>query len=129
MNPKVIERYTPLARELAATNNRPNRHVSMIFRQGRLLPDSIGMNLKRRTHTLAAKHNYLFDNLHSEMDSYRRIRYRFEDDHRLVLVNWSFNNALALKMSRPCELCLPWCATIFHRIWYSTGNGNEFLRV
>lgn len=127
MNPRIIERFTPLARELATTNHRPARHVSMIFLRGRIV--SVGMNLKDVTHPFAAKQNYLFDALHSEADAYLKLHHKLRQSPKLVLLNFHWSNRLELKMSRPCRLCMPWCYEIFHRIWYSTGNGTEFARI
>lgn len=106
-----------LAKEICLHIDRPKRHCSIILRKGRVI--SVGTNLLK-THPMAKKYGYLFDELHSELDAYRKC----EDDRSgLELWNFRFNRFGNERLSRPCPKCLPWCVEVFDRIYYTTGNG------
>mgnify|MGYP000910464837 CR=1 FL=1 len=124
MSIALANEFLPFARNLAKENIIPRRHVSLIFLRGRLI--SAGQNRRDKTHPLAEKYNYLFGCPHSELDAWTKIRH-FDYD-KLVLINYRFSNKSVLGMSKPCQHCMKWCEAIFHRMWYSTGNGDEFTR-
>ena len=42
---------------------------------------------------------------------------------KLDLINVRFNRFGELRMSRPCEKCMPWCKALFRSIWYTTDEG------
>lgn len=125
MSVALAREFIPFARNLARENPIPRRHVSLIFLRRQLI--SSGMNIRTKTHPLATKYNYLFGCPHSELNAWAKIRH-FDHD-KMILINYRFSSKLELGMSKPCEHCMKWCQAIFHRIWYSTGNGEEFLRI
>ena len=107
----------PLALEVPRTF----KHVSLILRRGNIV--SVGTN-NHRTHPLAKKYGYRFDEVHSELDAL--LRYKGSKNN-LTLVNYRINNQGEFRMSKPCSLCLPWCSAIFDKIYYSTPNGIRLL--
>ena len=84
---------------------------------------SVGTN-KFRTHPLAKKYGYRFDEVHSELDAL--LRYRGPKDN-LKLVNYRFNRFGDMRISKPCCNCLLWCLALFDDIWYSTNNGIKHI--
>ena len=96
---------------------RPKKHVSVIVRKNDIV--SVGTN-NFRTHPLAKKYGYRFDEVHSELDAL--LRYRGPKDN-LKLINFRYNRFGDMRMSKPCCNCLPWCLAIFDEIWYTTNSG------
>ena len=96
---------------------RQKRHVSLILRRGAVV--STGTN-GFKTHPLAAKIGYRYEEMHSELEAL--IKYKGPKDG-LSLINFRFNNQGEMRMSRPCCLCMPWCEAVFDKIYYSTSNG------
>tara|TARA_R100000008_G_scaffold59508_1_gene37209 strand:- start:451 stop:861 length:411 start_codon:yes stop_codon:yes gene_type:complete len=126
MNNDKIRKLTEVACPIALSIPRVKRHVSLIIRKGGVV--SIGTNAMK-THPLAAKIGYRFEEMHSELDSL--IRYRGPKDD-LTLVNFRFNRFGELRMSRPCSLCMPWCEAVFEKIYYSTRDGfveHEYSKI
>jgi hypothetical protein len=119
--PTRILNTLSVAKPIALDIPRTFKHTSLILRRGNVV--SIGTN-HHRTHPLAKKYGYRFDEVHSELDAL--LRYRGPKNN-LVLVNYRLNNDGALRMSKPCSLCLPWCAGIFDKIYYSTPKGMRLL--
>ena len=120
MNITKINQYVPLARSLATqVLIRTHRHVSIIFNKN--APVAIASNTPR-THPLARKLGYYFDELHSELAAYLSIRHF--DTTNMCLVNFRFNNSGVLKLSRPCKRCIQWCPLTFGEIWYSNNDGG-----
>ena len=66
-------------------------------------------------------YGYRYDEIHSELDAYRRIPRKFRNN--LILLNYRFNKHGLLRISRPCPLCMPWCLEVFDGIYYSTSEG------
>lgn len=110
---KMIEIALPVTLEIS----RPKKHTSLIIRRGKIV--SVGTN-KFRTHPLAKKYGYRFDEVHSELDAL--LRYNGPKDG-LILVNARFNRFREMRFSRPCANCLKWCLAIFYEVWYSTDGG------
>jgi hypothetical protein len=127
---RLIEDYFDLAKSTAMYVDRPNKHVSLIFERNRLI--SIGTNAKVKTHPLAKKYDYLFNNMHSELDAWIKIR-KYKST-KLSLVNYHFNNRGMLKLSKPCTKCQSWVCTIFDEIIFSGDHyivnisGDDYLR-
>lgn len=109
-----------LAKELCLHIDRPKRHCSIILRKGRVI--SVGTNLMK-THPMAKKYGYLFDELHSELDAFRKC----EERNGLELWNFRFNRFGNERLSRPCPKCLPWCVEVFDTIYFTTGSGISEL--
>ena len=117
MTETKISKLTNFALPISLDIPRPKKHVSIIVRKNEIV--SVGTN-NFRTHPLAKKYGYRFDEVHSELDAL--LRYRGPRDN-LKLFNFRFNRFSDMRMSKPCCNCLPWCMVIFDTIWYSTDNG------
>lgn len=109
----TLDIATPIATQIP----RSQKHVSLIIRKGQVV--SLGTNT-RRTHPMAKKLGYRFDEVHSELDAL--LRYKGPKDS-LVLANFRFNRFGDMRMSKPCCKCLPWCVALFKDIWYTTDDG------
>jgi hypothetical protein len=109
-----------VAKETALGNGRQKKHVSLIIVRNRII--SIGTN-QHKSHPRARQIGYRYDEVHSELDALIRCKER----KNLVLVNFRFNRFGEMRISRPCDLCTPWCKMIFDRIYYSTRTGFEKL--
>lgn len=105
-----------LAKEVCLGIDRPKRHCSIVMRKGRVL--AVGTN-RIKTHPLAKKYGYLFDEMHSELDAFRQC----EEHDSLELWNFRFNRFGQERLSRPCPKCMPWCYQVFRDIYYTTGDG------
>ena len=112
-----LNKYTTTALLYALESGKKKKHVSLILRKGSVV--SIGSN-KSKTHPLAKKYGYRYNEVHSELDAL--IKYKGPKDN-LVLVNFRFNRFAKMRMSKPCSLCLPWCTAVFSKIFYSTPEG------
>ena len=98
---------------------RQKKHVSLIFHKKRLI--SIGRN-SFKTHPQAKKIGYAYEEMHSELDAYRKVPHN-DRNLKLTLVNVRFNRFGELRMSKPCELCTPWCVEVFDNIYYTDNEG------
>ena len=97
---------------------RRKKHCSIILHKRKIV--AVGIN-RFKTHPLAVKHGYLFGEVHSELDALLKCDKRGD----LELWNFRFNRFGQMRMSRPCPKCLPWCAKIFDRIYFTTEDGLE----
>jgi len=113
---KILE-LTGIALPVSLKIPRPKKHVSIIVRKNEIV--SVGTN-NFRTHPEAKKCGYFFDEVHSELDAL--LRYKGQKDN-LKLINFRFNRFGDMRMSKPCCKCLPWCVSVFDKIWYTTNNG------
>ena len=99
---------------------RRKKHCSIIMHKNKIL--AVGIN-RFKTHPLAVKHGYMFGEVHSELDAFLKCDRR----EGLELWNFRFNNQGLMRISRPCPKCLPWCAKVFDRIYYTMDDGiHEF---
>lgn len=112
-----LNKYIEMAMPIAIKNERSKKHVSFILRKGELV--SFGVN-KMKTHPLAKKYGYRYNEIHSELDAL--LKYKGPRD-KLVLVNFRFNRYGEMRMSKPCAKCMPWCVAVFDKIIYSTVDG------
>ena len=117
MPPSKITKIIDLAIPVSLGIPRPKKHVSVIVRKNEIV--SVGTN-KFRTHPLAKKYGYRFDEVHSELDAL--LRYRGPKDS-LKLFNFRFNRFGDMRNSKPCCNCLKWCLALFDEIWYTTNSG------
>tara|TARA_Y100000034_G_C6879259_1_gene402600 strand:- start:1126 stop:1482 length:357 start_codon:yes stop_codon:yes gene_type:complete len=115
--PKLIDIAIPISINIP----RPKKHVSIIVKKNEIV--SIGTN-HFRTHPMAKQYGYQFDEVHSELDAL--IRYKGQKNN-LKLVNFRFNRFGNMRMSKPCDICLPWCKVIFDEIFYTTNEGMSKL--
>jgi hypothetical protein len=120
IDPKILKTIE-LAKNYTLENPRPKKHTSLIVRKGKVV--SVGTN-ENRTHPLAKKYGYRYDEVHSELDAL--LRYRGPKNN-LILVNYRMNRFGDMRMSKPCCKCMAWCAAIFDRIYYTTSNGLVLL--
>ena len=120
--PTKIVNTIEVARPIALSVPRTFKHASLILRKGKVV--SVGTN-HHRTHPMAKKYGYRFDEVHSELDAL--LRYKGPKDG-LTLVNYRVNRQGELRMAKPCNLCMPWCTAIFDQIYYST-TANKLVVV
>jgi len=85
MNKPKIQKIIDVAMPVSLEIPRPKKHVSIILYKNSIV--SMGTN-NFRTHPLAKKYGYFFDEVHSELDAL--LRYRGPKDN-LKLVNFRFN--------------------------------------
>ena len=121
MTETKILKLTDVALPVSLEIPRPKKHVSIIVRKNEIV--SVGTN-NFRTHPMAKKYGYRFDEVHSELDAL--LRYKGPKDN-LKLINYRFNRFGEMRMSKPCTTCLPWCLALFDNIWYSTNDGIVIL--
>jgi hypothetical protein len=112
-----VGKFTEVALNHALEIERRKKHVSLLVRNG--VVESVGIN-QFKTHPLAKKYGYRYDEVHSELDAL--IRYKGPKDG-LSLFNFRFNRYGEMRMSKPCCLCAPWCSAIFDEIFYTTDKG------
>ena len=117
MTKTKILKLTDIALPISLSIERPKKHVSIIVRKNEVV--AVGTN-NFRTHPLAKKYGYRFDEVHSELDAL--LRYKGPKDN-LKLFNFRFNRFGDMRMSKPCCNCLPWCEALFDDVWYSTNEG------
>ena len=98
---------------------RQKKHVSLVFYKKQLI--SFGTN-SFKTHPKAKEIGYRFEEMHSELEAYTKIP-RIYKGKKLTLVNVRYNKNGQLRMSKPCDLCAPWCKEIFNEIYYTTNDG------
>ena len=122
MTEKKIQELADVAFPVSLNVPRPKKHVSIIVRKNEIV--SVGTN-NFRTHPLAKKYGYFFDEVHSELDAL--LRYNRGSKDNLKLINFRFNRFGDMRMSKPCCKCLPWCVAMFDNIWYSTNDGMKYF--
>ena len=118
---KRIDKIIEVAKPISLLIDRPKKHVSIIIRKNEIM--SIGTN-KFKTHPMAKKYGYRFDEVHSELDAL--LKYKGPKDN-LKLFNFRFNSFGKTRMSKPCFLCNSWCSVIFDEIYYTTSTNIERL--
>ena len=114
-----MDEYLKEAFPLCLTIPRQKKHVSFILYKSRII--SVGMNCFK-THPGAKKIGYMYDEMHSEFDAFRKVP-RSLRGKKLHLLNVRFNKFGDMRMSRPCCLCEQWCKEIFSTIHYTTNEG------
>jgi len=114
-------KYIDIAIPISLSIQRPKKHVSIIIRKNEVV--SIGTN-NIRTHPMAKKLGYRFEEVHSELDAL--LRYKGPKDN-LKLLNFRFNRFKDMRMAKPCCKCLPWCVALFDEIWYT--NNQELTNL
>lgn len=117
------EEYTQLAYPLCLNIPRQKKHVSLIICKKRVI--AVGMNYFK-THPKAKEIGYQFEEMHSELDAFRKLD-KDDKKKKLHLINIRFNRFGQMRMSKPCEKCLPWCIEVFNTIHYTTDNGIKSL--
>ena len=118
-NNEILEYAFPLCLEIP----RQKKHISLIFNKNRLV--SVGANYFK-THPKAKKLGYLYNEMHSELDAYRKVP-KYMKSKKLTLINVRMNADGELRMSRPCEVCSGWCIEVFDRIYYTDNEGFKRL--
>jgi deoxycytidylate deaminase len=120
IDPDKHRKLVNFAMEHCLSIPRRKKHCSIIVAKKKII--SVGTN-RYKTHPLAAKHGYLFDEVHSELDALLKC----DKKCGIELWNFRFNANGEMRMSRPCPKCLPWCLKIFDRIVYTMDDGmHEF---
>lgn len=114
-DPKIL-RFVEQALPMCLDIPRTKKHVSLIVRKGKVL--SVGTNAFKG-HPIARKIGYRFGEQHSELNALLKCSQK----DKLTLINVRFNKDQAMRMARPCALCLPWCAGLFDEIYYTCPDG------
>ncbi len=122
MNKNKIDDLSQVARSiaLAQLQTRDFKHVSFILHRNRI--QAVGTNCRGKTHPEAKRLGYLFDERHSELDAYLKLRDK--SLRGLSLVNFRFNNQGEMRLSRPCYRCLPWVCNLFDEVYHSSNDGQ-----
>ena len=118
-----VEEYPQTAFPICLAIPRQKKHVSLVICKKRII--AVGMNYFK-THPMAGKIGYRFGEMHSELDAFRKLNSE-QKAKKLHLINIRFNRFGELRMSKPCEKCLPWCIEVFHTIHYTTDSGIQRL--
>lgn len=128
MNLKVIAKCISGAKKLHEFTPSKTSHYSFMVKKR--VVTSVGYNNRSKTHPLAAKFNYEYPNLHSELASL--INLNFDIERRPLrgyyMVNLRFGKGGELRNSRPCEKCQEVLSYYQIPIVYSTGNGFKEIR-
>lgn len=116
MNPY---KYLSLAKEYAkleCLHHRNYKHVSIVVVRSSVV--AIGVN-RSKTHPLAQKYSYRFDEMHSELDAYIKIRHF--NYKNATLINYRFSGLkYNLGCSKPCTKCRKWVYSVFNNVMYYT---------
>lgn len=101
-------------------------HVSYIVRRNKIY--SVGINDRTTTHPMAKQFGWWNDNLHSEVDAYRRycIDYPLSE---CDLYNVRLDNMNRIRISRPCKACLNLLDLVGFRRVYFTDDSGDFIRL
>jgi hypothetical protein len=102
---------------------RQKKHISLVFHKKRLI--SVGANYFK-THPKTKKLGYMFPEMHSELDAYRKIC-KNDRKKKLTLINVRMNSSGELRMSKPCSVCQAWCVEVFDNIYYTDNEGFKKL--
>jgi hypothetical protein len=108
------------ARSLAESCHQVKKHVSIVVQDNQIVTSA--------TNGFEVPSRYAFmgyRSLHSEAAAMLKFR---GNKNGLSLYNFRFNNKGALRLSKPCSICLPWCESVFDSIYYTTNDG-EILRL
>lgn len=124
MTENQISNFANLAYPLCLEIPRQKKHVSLILHKNKII--SIGRNYFK-THPIAKEIGYPFDEMHSELDAFRKVPKNLRDEN-LILLNFRFNQFGEMRMARPCNLCTGWCKEVFHTIYYSTNDGMQKMK-
>ena len=116
---EVVNNSYPLCLQI----NRQKKHTSLVLYKKRII--AVGFN-HFKSHPKARELGYTFDEMHSELDAFRKIPKQFLGK-KLILVNARYNKFGHMRMSKPCCICESWCREIFHRIYYTTNEGIQKL--
>lgn len=116
---EIVDQSFPFCLQI----NRQKKHTSFVLHKRRII--AVGFN-HFKTHPKAKELGYMFDDMHSELDAFRKIPKQFLDK-KLILVNVRYNKDGKMRMSKPCDTCESWCKEIFHRIYYTTNEGIQEL--
>lgn len=119
----VLDQILDFAYPLCLEIPRQKKHVSLVYHKNRIV--SIGRNYFK-THPKAKKLGYLYNEMHSELDAYRKVP-KYLKDKKLTLVNVRMNAQGNLRMSRPCSVCTSWCVEVFDKIYYTDNEGLQRL--
>ena len=115
---KKFDKFIEVAKPICINIPRQKRHCSLVVCKNEIV--SIGTN-HYKTHPQAKRLGYRYDEMHSELDAYIKV----SGKNNLHLYNFRFNRFGEMRIARPCSLCMPWCMTVFDRIYFTTRNGLE----
>ena len=113
---KLLKNLIQVALPKSLQIGRSKKHVSIIVSKNKII--SIGIN-QLKTHPKAKKHGYRFNEVHSELDAFLKIK----KTGNYKLFNFRFNRFGEMRMSRPCKKCMSWCSEVFDDIYFTTPYG------
>jgi len=125
MTENQMYNFAGIAYPLCLDIPRQKKHVSLVLVKNKIV--ATGSNYFK-THPMAKEIGYPFDEMHSELDAFRKVPKHLRDEN-LILMNFRFNQFGQMRMARPCKLCLGWCKEVFHTIYYSTNEGMQRMDV
>jgi hypothetical protein len=111
----IVEDFYPLCLDI----NRQKKHISLVLHKKKIV--AMGCN-HFKTHPKTVEYGYMFEEMHSELDAYRKIPKNLLKK-KLILVNLRYNRFGEMRMSKPCHICESWCRQIFSKIYYTTDSG------
>lgn len=124
MSQRIFSKAVRLARELADFSRLSQRHFSFICLRNDIV--CTGVNNTVKTHPLAKKYGYLFDNIHSEMAAVLAWQLPLGALRHFDMINVRLDRKLNVMLSKPCEKCQNFLQGIpLRRVWYSTSGGFE----
>lgn len=100
MNWKVIAKCLKLAKEFNNETPIDTEHFSFIVRKNHI--ESIGWNLKEKTHPIADKFNYRWPTVHSELSSILNYDGNF---NKVYMVNIRISKGGRILIAKPCKHC------------------------
>ena len=112
-----MNHWIELSRKISETVQRDRAHISLVIRKNKVI--AVGTN-NWKTHPKTVELGYMLPYLHSELDAVRKIQCNMD---KLILVNTRFSKTGHIGMSRPCKYCMPWCANMFDKIYYTNEEG------
>ena len=119
----VLDELISEAYPICLRMNRQKKHVSFVLHKNRVV--SVGRNVFK-THPLAKEYGYQFNEMHSELDAFRKVPKSLRGE-KLTLLNFRFNRFVDFRNSKPCPVCAKWCGEIFHKIYYTTDAGINIM--
>jgi hypothetical protein len=123
MKSRLVKVATNLAPDILQTTK--NLHFSFILKQSKIV--SIGWNHNFKTHPFAQKLGYRYSNIHSELDSIKRLGLDFYY-RDCILVNVRIMRDLqTVGLAKPCPVCGSWLCSLKHpfkAIYYTDFDQN-----
>lgn len=123
MNQKLMETVIRLSKNLIELTPTRSKHFSFACRRNTVC--GIGWNKVNKTHPLAMKHGYRFNNIHSELDCIIKLDAKPSELCQYKLVNVRLDKYGIVRMSKPCIVCQKLLNVFnFNEVLYSNNSGS-----